>query len=410
MTTSTVPATMPRGFTFRISLAYLGLYTALLASALVTVPLRVAEVDPAGKERSLALIVALGALVAVVANPLFGRLSDRTTSRFGRRRPWLVGGVLGGSAGLMLIALAPAVPAIAIGWCLAQMSFNATLSALSATVPDQVPADRRGTVSGAVGFSQLIAVPLGAASAALFGDAVIRFLVPCLAATVLVLIFAVTLPDRRVAKRLPPLTAKAFRDTFWTDPREHPTFGWMWLTRFVLFLALFTPVSYLAFYLGDRIGISPHALAGVLALLMLVEYSTSSLTSSLCGRLSDRVGRRKPFVVAAAVVMAVGMVLLATADSLTRVIVAQAVQGLATGLYFSVDVALCASVLPAPDDTAKDLGVINIANVLPQSIGPAFAPLLLAIGSGQNYTALYMFTALCALSGILVVSKVRSAR
>ncbi len=404
------PTTMPRGFTFRIALAYLGLYTALLASALVTVPLRIAEVDPAGKERSLGLIVALGALVAVVANPLSGRLSDRTRSRFGRRRPWLVGGVLGGSAGLMLIALVPAVPAIAVGWCLAQLSFNATLSALSATVPDQVPADRRGTVSGAVGFSQLIAVPLGAASAALFGDAVVRFLVPALAATALVVLFAVTLPDRPVVARLPRLTPRIFLGAFWTSPRRHPDFGWMWLTRFVLFLALFTPVSYLAFYLGDRIGIAPAALAGVLALLTLVEYGISSLTSSLCGRLSDRVGRRKPFVVAAAVVMAAGMVLLATADSLTGVIVAQAVQGLATGLYFSVDMALCTSVLPDRDNTAKDLGVINIANVLPQSIGPAFAPLLLAIGGGRNYTVLYTFTAFCALGGILVVARVRGAR
>ncbi|QTR04582.1 MFS transporter, partial [Saccharothrix algeriensis] len=244
----------------------------------------------------------------------------------------------------------------------------------------------------------------------LFGDAVIRFLVPALAATALVALFTITLPDHRVAERLPRLTPRAFLGTFWTSPREHPDFGWMWLTRFVLFLALFTPVSYLAFYLGDRIGITAGALAGTLALLTLVEYGISSLTSSLCGRLSDRVGRRKPFVIAAAVVMAVGMVLLATADSLAGVVVAQAVQGLATGLYFAVDVALCTSVLPDPDNTAKDLGVINIANVLPQSIGPAFAPLLLAIGSGQNYTALYTFTALCALGGILVVARVRSAR
>lgn len=401
---------MPRGFTVRIALAYLGLYTALLASALVTVPLRVAEVDPEGKERSLGLIVAFGALVALVANPLFGRLSDRTTSRFGRRRPWLIGGVLGGSAGLMLIALVPTVPAVVAGWCIAQMSFNATLSALSATIPDQVPVERRGTVSGAVGLSQLIAVPLGAASAALFRDATVRFLVPAVAAIGLVVLFAVTLPDHRIAERPSRLTPTMFLGTFWTDPRKHPNFGWMWLTRFILFLALFTPVSYLAFYLGDRIGIGSHALAGTLALLTLIEYGISSLTSSLCGRLSDRAGRRKPFVAAAAVVMATGMVLLAGAHSLTRVVVAQAVQGVATGLYFSVDMALCTSVLPNSTDIAKDLGVINIANVLPQSIGPAFAPLLLAIGSGHNYTVLYAFTALCALGGALAVTRVRSTR
>ena len=136
----------PRGFIVHATAAYLGLYTALLASALVTVPLRVGEVDPHGKESSLGLVAGVGALVAVVANPLFGRLSDRTTSRLGRRRPWLVGGVLGGTTGLTIIAVIPSIPAIVLGWSLAQLAFNATLAALAATIPDQVPVRQRGRV------------------------------------------------------------------------------------------------------------------------------------------------------------------------------------------------------------------------------------------------------------------------
>jgi MFS family permease len=81
------------------------------------------------------------------------------------------GGGATGTAGLTVTALIPALAAVLVGWCIAQMGFNATLSALSATIPDQVPAHQRGRVSGAVGFSQLIAVPLGAGGAALFASA-----------------------------------------------------------------------------------------------------------------------------------------------------------------------------------------------------------------------------------------------
>lgn len=404
------PHKAPRGYVFLVAAAFLGMYTALLAAALVTVPLRIAEVDPGGKESSLGLVAGVGALVAVVANPLFGRLSDRTTSRFGRRRPWLVGGVLGGTVGLTVVALVPSIPAILVGWCLAQLAFNATLSSLAATIPDQVPELQRGRVSGAVGFSQLIAVPLGAGVAALFTSAATRFLIPAAVAVVLVVAFAIVLRDRPAPSGAPPLTPKEFFGSFWTDPRSHPDFGWMWLTRFLVFFAAFAPVPYLAFFLADRIGVGQQALVGTVALLTLANYGVSAVTSALSGWVSDRLGRRKPFVVAAMVALTAGLVLLATAGTLPAVVLAQVVLGVGSGLYFAVDMALCTQVLPSGDTAAKDLGVINVANVLPQSIGPAMAPLLLAIGGGQNYTALYLFTAVCAVAAAAVVTRIKGVR
>ena len=38
------------------------------------------------------LVTGVGAAVSVFANPAFGAISDRTTSRFGRRVPWVVAG------------------------------------------------------------------------------------------------------------------------------------------------------------------------------------------------------------------------------------------------------------------------------------------------------------------------------
>lgn len=89
---------------------------------------------------------------------------------------------------------------------------------------------------------------------------------------------------------------------------------------------------------------------------------------------------------------------------------AQILLGVGSGFYFAVDMALATEVLPSTDDVGKDLGVINSADVLPQSIGPALAPLLLAIGSGQNYTALYLFTMVIGLLALLTVTRIKKVR
>src|SRR6202011_5150160 len=114
-----------------------------LPPLLVTLPLKInALVGIRGAPNSLALVAGIGALVAMVGNPFFGRMSDRTSSRLGMRRPWMVIGLIGGSLGILLVALAPSILVVLVGWCIAQLLFNALLAAMVAVLPDQVPAAR----------------------------------------------------------------------------------------------------------------------------------------------------------------------------------------------------------------------------------------------------------------------------
>ncbi|GHF28360.1 MFS transporter [Streptomyces mashuensis] len=401
-------ARVSRAFVLRLGLGYLGLYSAVLSVALVTLALRIEDVDPQHKETSLAVAASLGALVALLANPLAGRLSDRSTSRWGRRRPWMVGGVAGGGLGLAVVALVPSVAAVTAGWCFAQLCFNATIAALAATVPEQVPPAQRGTVSGVVGFSQRLAVPLGMGAAAVFSAGAAGFLVPAAVAVAVVVLFAVPLHDRPGPAGRAPFSVREFLGSFWTDPRAHPDFGWVWLTRFLTYFASVAPVPYLPYFLTSRLGVGEGSVAAVVALLTVVNYGLSAVTSVLCGWLSDRAGRRKPFVTAASLLLAGGLALLATADALPQVYAAQALLGIGSGFYFAVDMALATEVLPSSDEVGKDLGVINSADVLPQSVGPALAPLLLGLGGGHNYPALYGFTLLVGLAGALTVTRIKA--
>src|SRR5438045_2485234 len=92
-----------------------------LAPLLVTLALKVNSlVGIQQAPSSLALVAGTGALLAMFANPIFGKMSDRTSSPFGMRRPWMVIGLVGGSLGILIVALAPNITILLVGWCMAE--------------------------------------------------------------------------------------------------------------------------------------------------------------------------------------------------------------------------------------------------------------------------------------------------
>ena len=138
--------------------AYMSTSLLFIAPLLVTLALKVDSlVGIKQAPGSLALVASTGALLAMVANPFFGKLSDRTASPLGMRRPWMITGLAGGSLGILIVALAPSIPVVLAGWCVAQVFFNALLAAMVAVMPDQVPSVQRGMVSGVLG----VCMPVG---------------------------------------------------------------------------------------------------------------------------------------------------------------------------------------------------------------------------------------------------------
>jgi Major Facilitator Superfamily len=157
------------GFISLYTLAFISTSLLFLAPLLVTLALKVNSlVGIEQAPNSLAVVTGIAALLAMVANPFFGRMSDRTTSPLGMRRPWMVIGLVGGSLGILMVALAPNIPVVLVGWCIAQLLFNALLAALVAVLPDQVPAAQRGLVSGVLG----VCVPIASVSGTFPGHGV----------------------------------------------------------------------------------------------------------------------------------------------------------------------------------------------------------------------------------------------
>ena len=160
MTTTSIPVATPR-FIALYAIGYVGSYVALITPVVTTLAIKIAQLDPVGKETSLGLIAALGAFVAIISNLLTGALSDRTKSRLGRRRPWIIGGALGGVVALGIVGFAPNLGVVAVGWALAQLTLNMVLAALQALLPDQVPLAQRARVSAVLGIAQQVSPVVG---------------------------------------------------------------------------------------------------------------------------------------------------------------------------------------------------------------------------------------------------------
>ena len=399
------------GFISLYTLAFMSTNLLFLPPLLVTLPLKVNTlVGIKDAPNSLALVAGIGALVSVLGNPFFGRMSDRTSSRLGMRRPWMVIGLVGGSLGILLVALAPNTLVVLVGWCLAQLFFNALLAALVAVLPDQVQPAQRGLVSGVLGICLPIAAVSGTFLVKLVsGNQLATFLVPLAVGGFFILLFAVVLRDRRLDKADRPIWSLGeFARTFYVAPRKSPDFAWAFVSRFMFVLAYAFLATYQAYYLLNKIGSAEADVPQQIFLGTLTNSVVVIAASLICGKLSDRTGRRKMFVFTASIVYGVAMFVIAVASSFNGFLVGMAIGGLGFGTYLAVDLALVADVLPDKNKVAKDLGVLNIASALPFSIAPAIAPAILRIGTG--YGALYAVAGVCAVIGAFAILRVRRVR
>ncbi|SDR71752.1 Major Facilitator Superfamily protein [Friedmanniella luteola] len=395
--------------------AQLIFFIALLGPAIIGIGLKVQSVVPLAEQTTaVGIIAGFGALFAVIGNVLFGRLSDRTTSRFGRRRPWLVAGTVVMTIAFVVMALGQSVPVITAGWCLAQLGANATLAPFIATISDQVPKFQRGSVSALLGIAQNVGILGGTYLAQLFQDhLVILFVVPSLFAIGAMLLFAVILPDQRLTVHPPKMTAGEWVTTFWLNPRKHPDFALAWWSRFLITLATFMFTTFRLFYLRDELGLAESDAPAAVTVGVLIYTIALVASGWIAGKISDRTGRRKFLVAGSTLLFAVGIVMLAHVDSVTGFYVVEAVLGVAYGIYVGVDLALVVDVLPNPDDAGKDLGVFNMANALPQTVAPVIGAALLAVGvSGvdKNYELLLYTAGVAGLIGAVVVLFIKKVK
>jgi len=391
-----------------LALANTAIWLSILPIGQILLPTQIAVFNAATKFSNLAIATSVGVLAALLTNPIAGALSDRTTSRFGRRRPWLIVGTVLSAATLVLMANATSFITLVIWWAMFHVAANALLAALSAVIPDQVPVRQRATVSAFVSLS----LPLGAVVGALLVTKVIKstefsYYTFGSVLVIVMLLFVLVLRDKPLPKGATPrFHLGTFLAAFWVNPVKYPDFGWAWLTRFLVYLSYFTALGYLLYFLQDAVHYQKAA-QGVTT-FQIILTGTLLISSVIAGMLSDKFGRRKVFVTGASLVITLAFLILAFFQTWTGVQLAAAVLGIGFGAYLGVDIALITQVLPSANARGKDLGVINIANALPQVVGSATAALV--ITTFHSYTILFALAALLASLGAVLIRQIKSVR
>ncbi|MCH6468775.1 MFS transporter [Sinomonas terrae] len=392
-------------------LVNVGINAAFFGPIQVLLGLQAQAFDPSQKEAILALITGAGAAVALVANPLFGAFSDRTSGRFGRRRPWVLVGAVLGTIALVGLAGAPNVAAATALWCLVQAGCNGAYAAITAAIPDRAPIEQRGIVGGLAAMGQTAGILLGAVIAAVVAGSFALGYIICAVALVLgVILYLTTAADDPLPRSaVGPFSLARFFASFWVSPAKHPDFAWAWITRLLVNIGNHMVTLYLLFFLTDEVrlkqtqGLDPAT--GVLILTGLYAVFVI-ITSVIGGKLSDRLGRRKPLVIGSSIIIAIASLTIGFFPVWPGAIVGACVLGIGFGTYLAVDFALITQVLPKASDRGKDLGVINIANSLPQVIAPLIAYPFVAYWGG--YISLYVAAAVIGLLGAVFVTRIRS--
>lgn len=394
-----------------LGIAQFGIFVAILSPVFVSMQLKAQELNPGNPAAVIGAVLPIGAIGALIGNPLFGALSDRTKSRWGRRRPWLLGGIVALLAGLTWVSLSTSVFMLTIAWLVCQLASNAASAALIASFADNVPQIQRGRGSSVLALSQNVSILAGTYGAVLLvNNLSVLFIAPGVIGVACVAVYVLITPDRRPATPAPPFSFARLIGTFWTNPIKHPDFGLAWWSRFCMILSTFMFTTYRLLYMQHQMGLDAQKAVTAVANGVLFYTIALLLGSVVSGWLSDKLHRRKIFVAGSTVVFGIGLVILAFAGSVHVFYIAEIIMGIAYGIYAAVDTALVVDVLPDPDRPGKDLGVMNMANSLPQSLAPALGLLLLGIGGGNNYPVLLWGAGIVAVIGAAVVIPIRGVR
>ncbi|MGL4340252.1 MAG: MFS transporter [Rhodoglobus sp.] len=410
--------TVTAGWIALFGTAWLGIWMAQLTPIQLLLPQQIDNLVSGGTGIGSASVLAFGVISAIagacalIAYPLTGALSDRTTSRFGRRRPWILAGAVMFAAALFLLGLQTSLLGVGIFWALAITGFCVVSAAITATIADQVPVGQRGFVSGWVSAPQAIGTILGLALVlSLSLSALVGYALVAVLLIVLVVPFVLFIPDEVLPRVLrTPFSLSALIKGFWINPIAHQDFGWTLLGRILVNIGNALGTTLLLFYL--IYGLKRPTTAEDDLLVLTAVYLVFFIAAALgLGKLSDKLGRRKAFVYLAAYLQALAAVLLAFIPSFTITMVGAGLLGLGYGCYMAVDQALATQVLPSTHSRGKDLGIMNIATGVPQAVGPLLGALVVvAIGGEYGYTGLFVCSAVAAVLGGLAVIPIKNVR
>lgn len=380
------------------AIAHSGAVIGYLPLLSLLLPLKVERVAGAARLDVLTACVIAGAVAASGSNVLFGWLSDRSAARGrGRRRGLMLGALL---TALSYAALAAADTAVTIVAAVAgfQVAINALLAPLLAAMAEEVPDDRKGLAGGLLALAAPVAAAVSAALVAVGGSSEMAQLGMVVALALLCQLPVLSLRARAVDGVVATTT----------QPVPRRDLAIAWAARLLVQVAGNALSLYLLYYFVSIVGgETPASLATRVGTLLTIAYAVPLPVAMLLGRWSDRSGRRKPFLLGAAIVAAGGLALMARASGWTAGAAGFALYAVGSATFLALHAGFAMQLLPSPAHRGRDLGLLNLANTLPALAGPLLTWWLATPG---DFGAVMAALAALTLAGGALMLGVRARR
>jgi Na+/melibiose symporter-like transporter len=333
-----------------------------------------------------------GLVLAMLATPVSGGLSDRTVTRWGRRRPWMLTGAL--LAAGCVYALVSAQTYVTLGLCYLalQLSSNLAHGPGLGLIPDCVPGNQRGAASGAKSMLDM----LGVVAAALVISRILSGgsgeFTQAAAVVIAVLLGSLAVTVRGASEPVAIAVARTRRLSVWAGIRAmyamdlscYGQYGRLLASRFCILLGVYAVQTFAYYFVVDVIAPSdPATTVGNLMAIIGVSVMAASYPA---GKLSERLGRR-PLCIGACVAVAAGMFLLSRVRDAGEIGILGALIGLGMGVFNAVNWAWATDLVP-PNEAGRYLGLSNLATAGSAATARLVGPLI-DLANGQSPDAGY---------------------
>ncbi|MFM7188239.1 MAG: MFS transporter [Armatimonadota bacterium] len=387
----------------------------------ILLPLQVGTLAKTGEaNQAWGQVVAFGAAWAMIGPALFGWLSDRSLSKFGKRRPFIAIGAAMTVVALAFLGAANSLPLMMIGYLFLQVSDDVVTGPYASVLPDIVPMEHRGKASGIIGLLQLSAQIVAAVVGFLLSSNLLA-VYGAIAAVNLIcgLVVVISLKETPPTSLGTVATGQFFQLNDWVAPWRCADFRYVWFSRALVALGFYIITNYAVNYMKDVVKV--FAIPGVItlkdpmqaaiAIVLLMSISGAAI-SVAAGRWVDTIGRRKVTIWSGSA-MFITLIPFALIPRFDVILIVGLLFGAAYGVYMASSVAMVADVLPDAKSSAKDMGIWQASVSSPQIVSGLCGVLVDAINrhqAGLGYASAFLISAGAFLLGCQLVRRIKGSR